>query len=186
MHHKCQGEKADGTACGALPHLLDEDGLRPAHRPGAREAMAERGRKDGLATKRKMANPGLGAEELPDLRTPSPSGLAGPMTSTRCERRPADPRYGPSPQRSPAHRGSPRPTGPRQRLQGQHHLRGRVRRLAVGHEATILHNVRSIRARSPRKRRRSSHSNSIASFSGSTSSMYTRSRSPRERRRASS
>ncbi len=69
MHHKCQGKKADGTACGALPHLLDEDGLCPAHRPGGREAMAERGRKGGLATKRKNASPGLGAEELPDLRT---------------------------------------------------------------------------------------------------------------------
>ena len=31
--------------------------------------MAERGRKGGLATKRKNASPGLGAEELPDLRT---------------------------------------------------------------------------------------------------------------------
>ena len=34
MHHKCRGKKADGTACGALPHLLDADGLCPAHRPG--------------------------------------------------------------------------------------------------------------------------------------------------------
>ncbi len=69
MHHKCKGQKADGTACGALPHLLDENGLCPAHRPGGREAMAERGRKGGLATKRRNASPGLGAEELPDLRT---------------------------------------------------------------------------------------------------------------------
>ncbi len=69
MHHKCQGKKADGNACGALPHLLDEDGLCPAHRPGGREAMAERGRKGGLATKRRNASPGLRAEELPKLRT---------------------------------------------------------------------------------------------------------------------
>ncbi len=69
MHHKCQGKKADGTACGALPHLLDENGLCPAHRPGGREAMAERGRKGGLATKRRNVSPGLRAEELPKLRT---------------------------------------------------------------------------------------------------------------------
>lgn len=31
--------------------------------------MAERGRKGGLATKRRNASPGLEAEELPDLRT---------------------------------------------------------------------------------------------------------------------
>ena len=31
--------------------------------------MAERGRKGGLATKRRNASPGLAAEELPDLRT---------------------------------------------------------------------------------------------------------------------
>ncbi len=70
MHHKfCKGLKADGTACGALPHLLDGDGLCPAHRPGGRETMAERGRKGGLPTKRRMASPGLDPEELPELRT---------------------------------------------------------------------------------------------------------------------
>ncbi len=31
--------------------------------------MAERGRKGGLATKRKMASPGLDPEELPELRS---------------------------------------------------------------------------------------------------------------------
>ncbi len=31
--------------------------------------MAERGRKGGLATKRKMASPGLKSDELPELRT---------------------------------------------------------------------------------------------------------------------
>ena len=31
--------------------------------------MAERGRKGGLATKRKMASPGLDPDELPQLRT---------------------------------------------------------------------------------------------------------------------
>ncbi len=37
------------------PSLLDEEGFCPAHRPGGRETMAERGRKGGLATKRKAA-----------------------------------------------------------------------------------------------------------------------------------
>ena len=69
MHHKCRGEKADGTACAALPYLLDDDGLCPAHRPGGREAMAERGRKGGLATKRKAASPGLDPAELPELKS---------------------------------------------------------------------------------------------------------------------
>ena len=69
MQHKCQGQKADGTACGALPHLLDENSLCPAHRPGARETMAERGRLGGLATKRKAASPGLDPNELPSLQT---------------------------------------------------------------------------------------------------------------------
>ena len=69
MHHKCSGKKADGTACGALAHLLDEEGFCPAHRPGGRETMAERGRKGGLATMRKVASPGLNPEELPDPRT---------------------------------------------------------------------------------------------------------------------
>ena len=69
MHHKCQGQKADGTACGALPHLLDDNGLCPAHRPGARQTMADRGRKGGLATKRKLASPGLKSDELPSLQT---------------------------------------------------------------------------------------------------------------------
>lgn len=64
LKHMCRGEKADGTACGALPHLLDEDGLCPAHRPGGREAMAERGRRGGLANKR---NAGLSPSELPTL-----------------------------------------------------------------------------------------------------------------------
>ncbi len=33
------------------------------------ETMAERGRKGGLATTRKVASPGLDPEELPELRT---------------------------------------------------------------------------------------------------------------------
>ena len=66
---ECKGQKADGTACGVLPHLLDENSLCPSHRPGGREAMAERGRKGGLATKRKNANPGLDPDELPVLRS---------------------------------------------------------------------------------------------------------------------
>ena len=69
MHHMCRGRKADGNACGALSHLLDENGLCPAHRPGGREEMAERGRKGGLATKRRMASRGLDPAELPELRT---------------------------------------------------------------------------------------------------------------------
>ncbi len=69
MHHKCRGKKANGTACGAPAHLLDEEGFCPTHRPGGRETMAERGWKGGLATKRKAASPGLDPEELPELRT---------------------------------------------------------------------------------------------------------------------
>ena len=37
--------------------------------PPRKEAMAERGRKGGLATKRKAAGPGLDPAELPKLRT---------------------------------------------------------------------------------------------------------------------
>ncbi len=69
MHHNCRGKKADGTACGALANLLDEEGFCPAHRPVGRETMAERGRKGGMATKRKAASPGLDPEELPELQT---------------------------------------------------------------------------------------------------------------------
>jgi hypothetical protein len=69
MHHQCRGQKANGSACGALPHLLDEDGYCPAHRDGGREAMAERGRRGGLATKRRLSAGGLETDELPSLET---------------------------------------------------------------------------------------------------------------------
>ena len=58
-----------------VPHLLDEEGFCPAHRPGGREAMAERGRKGGLTTKR-MASQGVLFQNAADhqvLRLPSAS-----------------------------------------------------------------------------------------------------------------
>jgi len=61
---ECLGQEADGRPCGALRHLLNEDGCCPAHRPGGREEMAKRGKKGGLATKRRNARPGLDPREL--------------------------------------------------------------------------------------------------------------------------
>ena len=66
MHHKCRGKKADGTACGALANLLDEEGFCPAHRPGGRETMA------GAWTERRLGDEAEGGQprqELPELRT---------------------------------------------------------------------------------------------------------------------
>ena len=61
---QCSGSKADGSPCGAVPQLVNADGLCPAHRPGGRREMSERGRKGGRANKRAA---GLDPSELPPL-----------------------------------------------------------------------------------------------------------------------
>ena len=49
----CRARRADGKPCGAPVALLDDAGLCPAHRPGAKEEMTRRAKRGAAATKKR-------------------------------------------------------------------------------------------------------------------------------------
>ena len=61
---KCKGITRSGEPCRAPEHMVDESGYCHAHGPGARERMAERGRKGALSLRRKVKGSGLTEEDL--------------------------------------------------------------------------------------------------------------------------
>lgn len=66
MSTEKHGCREDG--CGAPSNMVDpKTGYCPSHGPGARERLAEAGRKGGKATAKKMSAEGLAEDELPPL-----------------------------------------------------------------------------------------------------------------------
>lgn len=67
----CKATRTDGKPCKAPQRMLDERGLCPAHRPGARKRLQEAGRK-GAAASAEVRRRGIGLlpEELPALKSP--------------------------------------------------------------------------------------------------------------------
>lgn len=68
----CRGVRDDGQPC-EQSEMLDEDGLCPAHREGARERLREAGRRGGEATARRHRSEEdtLESEELGQLESHS-------------------------------------------------------------------------------------------------------------------
>lgn len=68
MARSCKGQKDDGSPCQAPPGLVDPaTGFCPSHGPGARERMAERGRKGATSTARYFKGDGIDSSALPPL-----------------------------------------------------------------------------------------------------------------------
>ncbi len=66
---KCKGITRSGEPCRAPEHMVDESGYCHAHGPGARERMAERGRKGALSLRRKVKGSGLTEDDLGALES---------------------------------------------------------------------------------------------------------------------
>lgn len=66
---KCKGITRSGEPCRAPEHMVDESGYCHAHGPGARERMAERGRKGALSLRRKVKGSGLAEDDLGPLES---------------------------------------------------------------------------------------------------------------------
>ncbi len=68
---RCRSRNANGERCGAPETVVDESGYCPAHRPGGRDAMAERGRIGAEVSKQvRRKGKGLRPGELGPLRNP--------------------------------------------------------------------------------------------------------------------
>lgn len=66
----CRATKADGSACGAPPRVVDPDtGLCPAHGPDASQRMSAIGRKGAEASAQRFRRGGLDPDDLPPLET---------------------------------------------------------------------------------------------------------------------
>lgn len=65
----CKGTTREGVPCRAPEHMVDASGFCHAHGPGARDRMAERGRKGAISLRRKVTGSGLSEEALGPLTT---------------------------------------------------------------------------------------------------------------------
>lgn len=68
---RCQGEKADGSQCGAPPSMVDEEtGYCPQHDPAREEWRREKASRAGKASVKARRDKEFSLDELPELDGP--------------------------------------------------------------------------------------------------------------------
>ena len=76
MSVQCRGVSSDGEPCAVPSNLVDPaTGFCRSHAPGAKERLAEQGRKGAAVTARKLRGGGLDPKDLPTLDGPSTASL---------------------------------------------------------------------------------------------------------------